>query len=88
MVIILNYVLLGMLIYAIGIPVLDELSTIIVQGLEIIKGKFLLAATDVQNKINKTSKTEEEEEKTYSNVIGFQIPSEQDYEEDYEEDDE
>ena len=76
-----------MLIYAIGIPVLDELSTIIVQGLEIIKGKFLLAATDVQNKINKTSETEEEE-KTYSNVIGFQIPSEQDYEEDYEEDDE
>jgi len=46
-VIILNYVLLGILIYAIGIPVLDELSTIIVQGLEIIKGKFLLAATDV-----------------------------------------
>lgn len=76
-----------MLIYAIGIPILDELSTIIVQGLEIIKGKFLLAATDVQNKINETSKTEEEE-KTYSNVIGFQIPSEQDYEEDYEEDDE
>lgn len=74
-----------MLIYAIGIPVLDELSTIVVQGLEVIKGKFLLAATDVQNKINETS---EKEEKSYTNVIGFQIPSEQDYEEDYEEDDE
>ncbi len=47
MVIILNYVLLGILIYAIGIPVLDELSTIIVQGLEVLKGKLLLAATDV-----------------------------------------
>jgi len=28
------------------------------------------------------------EEKTYTNVIGFQIPSEEEYEEDYEEDDE
>ena len=47
MVIILNYVLLGILLYVVVIPIAEELSTVIVQGLEIIKGKLLVIATEI-----------------------------------------
>ena len=47
MVIILNYVLLGIVLYVFAIPILEELSTIIVQWLEIIKGKLVIKVTEL-----------------------------------------
>ena len=85
-VIILNYVLLGILLYVVAIPIVEELSTVLVQGLEIIKGKLLVIATNIQNELNDTTTTDKTESST--SVIGFQVPSTQYYEEDYEEDDE
>ena len=47
MVIILLYVLLGMLIYAAGFPILEELVTTLNQGIEVIKGKLILKAAKI-----------------------------------------
>lgn len=68
MVIILKYVLLGMLIYMFIIPIVEELVTIIVQHLEVLKGKSLLEVTKIQNEISKLS---ENKEKTSVHAIGF-----------------
>ena len=68
MVIILKYVLLGMLIYVFIIPIVEELVTIVVQSLEVLKGKSLLEVTKIQNEISKLS---ENKEKTSVHAIGF-----------------
>jgi hypothetical protein len=44
---ILNYVLLGIIIYLLLIPIIEELATVIIQGLEVIKGYFVLLLTKV-----------------------------------------
>lgn len=81
MVIILNYVLLGILIYIVAIPVLEELATVIVQGLEVIKGLLIIRLNKLQEQAEKPSDTK-------THVIGFTIPDdEEDYEEEIEEDD-
>lgn len=55
--------------------------------MENLKGKLMVDAQTIQNKIN--DMTEEEEAKgQVTNVIGFALPEEVDYEEDYDEDDE
>lgn len=77
-----------MFIYAFIIPVIDQLSTIVVQWLENIKGKLMVDAQKLQNEITDIAKTAEEENIIQStHVIGFQLPDEPDYEEDYDEDD-
>ena len=77
-----------MLIYAFIIPVIDQLSTVVVQWLENIKGKLMVDAQKLQNEITDLSKDSEEDNAKYStHVIGFHIPDEPDYEEDYDEDD-
>lgn len=85
MVIILLYVLLGMLIYAAGFPILEELVTTLNQGIELIKGKLILKAAKIQKEVDELTTPIIEEEKGQTHVIGFQIPSEE-YEEEYEED--
>ena len=87
MVTILIYVLLGMFIYAFIIPILEQLVTVIIQWLENLKGKLMVNATKLQNEITDLAGTEIEST-TSTNVIGFSVPNEFDYEEDYEEDDE
>ena len=84
MVIILLYVLLGIIIYAACLPLLEELVVTLTQGIEVIKGKLILKAAKIQKEVDELTKTIEEE-KTQTHVIGFQIPSDT-YEEEYEED--
>lgn len=76
-----------MFIYAFGLPVIEQLSSITVQWLENLKGKLMVDAQTIQNKINDIAE-EEEAKGQVTNVIGFALPEEVDYEEDYDEDDE
>lgn len=85
MVIILLYVLLGMIIYAAGFPILEEIVTTMTQGIEVIKGSLILKAAKIQKEVDEITSSTIPEEKTQTHVIGFQIPSD-DYEEEYEED--
>ena len=47
MISILNYVLLGIIVYLLVIPIIEELATVIIQGLEVIKGCFVFLLTKV-----------------------------------------
>lgn len=76
-----------MFIYAFGLPVIEQLSSITVQWMENLKGKLMVDAQTIQNKINDMAE-EEEAKSQVTNVIGFALPEEVDYEEDYDEDDE
>lgn len=76
-----------MFIYAFGLPVIEQLSSITVQWLENLKGKLMVDAQTIQNKINDMAE-EDEAKGQVTNVIGFALPEEVDYEEDYDEDDE
>ncbi|MDY6368083.1 MAG: hypothetical protein SPL13_06185 [Clostridia bacterium] len=55
--------------------------------MENLKGKLMVDAQTIQNKINDMAE-EEEVKGQVTNVIGFALPEEVDYEEDYDEDDE
>lgn len=86
MVAILLYILLGIVIYVIGIPLLESLASIICQQLEIIKGKQAKKIVIIQNDLDdleKKNKTPSGDEET--KVIGFTIPPEEN--EYYEEED-
>lgn len=77
-----------MFLYSFIIPVLDELNTIVIQWLENLKGQLMVKAQTIQNELNQLTKKEDEPVvEQVTNVIGFQIPDEIDYEEDYDEDD-
>lgn len=85
---ILVYVLLGMFIYAFVLPVIEQFSSVTVQWLENIKGKLMVDAQELQNKIIEIAKEDDSAiPETTTNVIGFAIPDEIDYEEDYDDDD-
>lgn len=78
--------LLGIFIYVAGIPIVEELATVIIQGLEIIRGKFILIITNLQSQQAQL----EDKNTEISNIhaIGFAIPTiDDDDEEDYENDD-
>ena len=76
--------LLGILIYAVGIPILEELATVIVQGLEVIKGWFVIVLTRLQDEVKNS-----QEKSSQTRTIGFTIPTEdEDYEEENDEYDE
>ncbi len=85
---ILEYVLLGIVIYILILPVLEELATVIIQALEILKGKAMLFAQKIQNELAELSTPKEEEEKQITHAIGFQIPRELEDEENEEDWDE
>ena len=84
---ILGYVLLGMFIYSFIFPILEQISTVIIQWLENVKGKLMVDASKLQNEINDISKEEETIPEQITNVIGFHMPENYDYEEDYDDDD-
>ena len=69
--------LLGILFYILIIPIVEELATVIVQGLEVIKGFFLVMLNGLQKKIEKSS---EEEDKPSVRAIGFAIPDDEEEE--------
>ena len=76
--------LLGILIYAVGIPILEELTTVIVQGLEVVKGWFVIVLTRLQDEVKNS-----QEKSSHTQTIGFAIPTEdEDYEEENDENDE
>lgn len=76
-----------MFLYAFIIPVIEQLNTIVIQWLENIKGQLMIKAQKIQTEITEAGKEEEDQAYHVTNVIGFQLPKEVDYEEDYEEDD-
>lgn len=77
--------LLGILIYVVGIPILEELATVIVQGLEVVKGWFVIVLTRLQDEV----KNSQEKSSSHTRTIGFAIPTEdEDYEEENDEYDE
>lgn len=49
MVAILNYVLLGIILYIVIIPIMEELTTVIVQELEVLKGSFVVKIATLQD---------------------------------------
>ncbi len=75
-----------MFLYAFIIPIIEQLNTIVIQWLENIKGQLMVKAQEIQNELDQTGK-EEEPVGQVTNVIGFSLPEEIDYEEDYDEDD-
>lgn len=79
--------LLGIVIYILILPVLEELATVVVQSLEILKGKAMLKSQEIQNKLLElAAEAPAEETPTNTSVIGFQIPEEIEDEEDWDED--
>ena len=70
--------LLGILFYILIIPIVEELATVIVQGLEVIKGFFLVTLNGLQNQIKKANADDKEE--THTRVIGFAIPDDEEEE--------
>lgn len=77
-----------MFLYSFIIPVLDEFNAVVIQWLENLKGQLMVKAQTIQNDLNQLTKKEDEPVvEQVTNVIGFQIPDEIDYEEDYDEDD-
>ena len=82
MVTILKDVLLGILLYVAVIPILEELATVIVQGLEVVKGWLIVILGSLQEKADR------QKEKLKTHAIGFSIPDdEEEYEEENDEDD-
>ena len=80
--------LLGIVTYILILPVLEELATVVVQSLEIVKGKAMLKSQEIQNKLLElAAEAPTEETPTNTSVIGFQVPEEvYEDEEDWDED--
>ena len=69
--------LLGIVTYILILPVLEELATVVVQALEIVKGKAMLKSQEIQNKLLElAAEAPTEETPTNTSVIGFQVPEE------------
>ena len=80
--------LLGIVTYILILPVLEELATVVVQSLEIVKGKAMLKSQEIQNKLLElAAEAPTEETPTNTSVIGFTLPEEIEIdEEDWDED--
>ena len=69
--------LLGIVTYILILPVLEELAAVVVQSLEIIKGKAMLKSQEIQNKLLELAAKETTEgTPTNTSVIGFSVPEE------------
>lgn len=73
------YFILGVLSYAVALPVIEALVTLLVTSLEIPKGKVSLKIAKLNKELSEVG---EEKRQTYA--IGFRAPEPAD---DYEEDD-
>ena len=69
MVIILLYVLLGIIIYAACLPLLEELVVTLTQGIEVIKGKLILKAAKIQKEVDELTNITVEEENPRNRVL-------------------
>lgn len=88
---ILNYFIffiLGIFFVSYVLPILDSVSAIILSALENIKGKLAITTQKLNNELTKLSKEVEPDEYQQTHVIGFQIPSEEEYYEEDEDEDE
>ena len=63
---------------------MEELTTVIVQELEVLKGSFVVKIATLQDQAEELAN---KKIKTNSHAIGFSIPSDDDYEEEDDEDD-
>ena len=61
MVIIFKYIFLGIVLYILILPMLEELAGVIAQSLEILKGLAMLKATKIQNELTELAQANEEE---------------------------
>lgn len=69
----------GMIFATVISPILDSITTVVMTGLEIIKGKWSLKITEYNHQIQKLG-----DEPTNSHLIGFVTSAEED---DYEDED-
>lgn len=81
---ILKYVFLGLLLYVLIIPVLEQLAVLACQWLENLKGKLLYQSALLQKELDKLQGDTGGSAQTHA--IGFSIPIEEDYEYEEEED--
>lgn len=63
----------GMIFATVIAPILDSLTTVLMTGLEIIKGKYTLKIAEYNSQIQKLGYEPED-----SRVIGFVVPTEED----------
>ena len=76
------YFILGIVFVLLVSPVLESLCTLILTGMELLKGKWTLKITKINSQIRKISL--EYPDEPPSNPIGFVIPGK---EEEYDDDD-
>ena len=76
------YFILGIVFVLLVSPMLESLCTLVLTGMELLKGKWTLKTTKINSQIRKISL--EYPDKPPSNPIGFVIPSK---EEEYDDDD-
>lgn len=75
-----KYIFLGIIIYVIVLPLLEQIASVLTQYLENLKGLAMIKAQEIQNRIYELGKeTPEETEQTHTQVIGFQLPEEEEY---------
>lgn len=71
------YFVLGILFVEIILPILEQLSAVLVSWLEVVKGKATVHITRMNDEIQKMGLPE-----TSTHVIGFRIPQDDEEEED------
>ena len=74
--VILNYFIAGMLFATIISPLIDAVATVLITGLEVIKGKWTLKITEYNYQIQKLG--DEDDDKPKMKPIGFSAPKEED----------
>lgn len=70
------FFIFGILFISFIIPILDQILTVILTFLEMIKCKWTLKITETNTLIKKAAEAEEPEEKKY--YIGFTVPDGED----------
>ena len=88
---ILNYFIFfiaGIFFVSYVLPILDQLLAVVLSALENVKGLLAIKTQKLNNTLTKLSKESEPEEYQQTHVIGFQIPSEEEYYEEDEDEDE
>ena len=78
-----QYFILGILFVTVFMPILEQITQIILTLLELVKGKLMIPITKINNTINKMG----EEEIPKSHPIGFAAAFNVEESEDYEDED-
>lgn len=62
-----KYIFLGIIIYVIVLPLLEQISSLLIQYVENLKGRAMIRAQEIQNKIYELAqeiKSDDEEEES------------------------